>query len=428
MTTDSAKYELLSMTRLANTVQRLSLAKDIAEVMQIVRTVARELTGADGATFVLRDGNYCYYGDEDAISPLWKGSRFPMEICVSGWVMKHKVPAVIKDIYADDRIPHEAYRPTFVKSLAMVPIRTMDPIGAIGNYWAEYRQPTTEEISMLQALADITAVSIENIEVKNTLEEKVKERTKELLGFLHREKELNEMKSSFVSMASHEFRTPLSAILSSVFLAEQYTDAEQQDKREKHFSRIKSSVNNLVDLLNDFLSLDKLQQGIMETERVYFDLRNFLDDVIIELNGIKKAEQAIYYSHHGNTEVQLDKKVLRNVMLNLLSNAIKYSAKDVYLMTQVGDGKVIITVTDEGIGIPAEQQKELFKKFFRAKNVNNIQGTGLGLNIVKHYIDLLDGTIDFVSRENVGTTFTIVLPCENQTKKGDQGTCCSPEP
>jgi GAF domain-containing protein len=114
-------------------VQRLSLARTVGEVQELVRATARELCGADGAAFVLRDGPYCYYADEDAISPLWKGQRFPLETCISGWAMLHGRAAAIEDIYADERIPHEAYRPTFVKSLAMVPIRRIDPIGAIGN-------------------------------------------------------------------------------------------------------------------------------------------------------------------------------------------------------------------------------------------------------------------------------------------------------
>jgi GAF domain-containing protein len=141
------------MERLVQAVQELSLARDLEQVQQIVRTTARELVGSDGATFVLRDDEQCYYADEDAIEPLWKGSRFPMSACISGWTMLNKQPAVIEDIYADDRIPHEAYRPTFVKSLAMVPIRSLDPIGAIGNYWADGHLATPEEIKLLQALA-----------------------------------------------------------------------------------------------------------------------------------------------------------------------------------------------------------------------------------------------------------------------------------
>lgn len=169
-----------SSARLIEVVQELSLARDVPTLQQIVRTAARELTGADGATFILRDGGKCYYADEDAITPLWKGQRFPMEACISGWVMMHKQPALITDIYQDPRIPAVAYRPTFVKSLAVVPIRTLDPIGAIGNYWAHTHTPTEREVRLLQALADSTAVAMESIRIVSELEERVRSRTAEL--------------------------------------------------------------------------------------------------------------------------------------------------------------------------------------------------------------------------------------------------------
>jgi serine/threonine protein kinase len=174
--TDAAR----GVADLVEVVQRLSLARDLATVQDIVRRSARRLTGADGATFVLRDGDRCHYVDEDAIGPLWKGQRFPMSACISGWSMLNRRPAVIEDIYADDRIPYDAYRPTFVKSLVMVPIRTMEPIGAIGNYWAAPHQPTAAEVKLLQALADTTAVALENVRVFTELEDRVKARTAEL--------------------------------------------------------------------------------------------------------------------------------------------------------------------------------------------------------------------------------------------------------
>lgn len=173
-----------AMEQLIEVVQQLSLARDLETVMQIVRHAARRLTGADGATFVLRDGDKCFYADEDAISPLWKGQRFPMSACISGWVMLNRQPALIGDIYADPRIPADAYRPTFVKSLAMVPIRTLDPIGAIGNYWAELHRPAPEQVRVLQALADTTAVAMENVRIYAELEQRVQQRTSELQAIL----------------------------------------------------------------------------------------------------------------------------------------------------------------------------------------------------------------------------------------------------
>ncbi len=166
--------------RLLEAVQELSLARTLPDIQRIVRTAARELTGCEGATFVLRDNGKCFYADEDAIAPLWKGSRFPMEICISGWAMFNREAVIIPDIYLDNRIPHEAYRPTFVKSLVMVPIRQHDPIGAIGNYWSLERQPSAQEVSLLQALADSTSIAMENVALYAELEQRVLDRTAEL--------------------------------------------------------------------------------------------------------------------------------------------------------------------------------------------------------------------------------------------------------
>ena len=165
------------MARLLRAVQELSLARSLPEIQRIVRTASRELTGSDGASFVLRDDDMCYYADEDAIAPLWKGSRFPMDICVSGWAMLNREAAVIPDIYQDERVPVEAYQPTFVKSLVMVPIRKLDPIGAIGSYWAQQRQPTEQDVALLQALADSTSIAMENVQVYSELEARVRDRT-----------------------------------------------------------------------------------------------------------------------------------------------------------------------------------------------------------------------------------------------------------
>jgi diguanylate cyclase (GGDEF)-like protein len=160
-----------SSDSIVEVVQKLSLAKDLETVMFIVRKAARKFTNADGATFVLKRGNECFYAAEDAIAPLWQGKQFPMSVCVSGWVMQNKQSVVIEDIFSDERVPVEAYRPTFVKSLAMVPIRSADPIGAIGVYWAEHMKPSDEQLKLLISLADSTSVSMENIRLQRELNE-----------------------------------------------------------------------------------------------------------------------------------------------------------------------------------------------------------------------------------------------------------------
>jgi diguanylate cyclase (GGDEF)-like protein len=160
-----------SLTSLLGAVQKLSLARCVDDVQRVVRVAARELTGADGATFVLREGDRCFYADEYAIAPLWKGQKFPLEACISGWAMLNRQHVAIEDIYADDRIPHDAYRPTFVKSLVMVPIRRVDPLGAIGLYWASHHEATEKEIGLAQALADSTAVAMEHVKALGELKE-----------------------------------------------------------------------------------------------------------------------------------------------------------------------------------------------------------------------------------------------------------------
>lgn len=152
---------------LVTTVQELSLARDLPTLTYVVKKAARKCTGADGVTVVLNENNQCYYVDEEAIAPLWKGQRFPMHSCISGWVMEHKIAAVIRDVYQDSRIPHDIYRETFVKSLSIVPIRRIEPLGAIGAYSSKEYLPTDQELQLLQAIADVTAVAFENVQLNS---------------------------------------------------------------------------------------------------------------------------------------------------------------------------------------------------------------------------------------------------------------------
>ena len=240
----------------------------------------------------------------------------------------------------------------------------------------------------------------------------IKKLEEELLTLLEHEKKLNETKSRFVSTASHEFRTPLSAITSSVSLAEHYAQSGEFEKMKKHFNRIESSVKNLVDILNDYLSLDKIEQNKIQIEYVSFNLSEFCNEIIGEMSGILKEGQNIHYVHKGDEEVKQEKKILRNILLNLLSNAVKYSDKnkEIFLTTEVSTDKIIVSVRDNGIGISEKDQANLFQTFFRANNAVNIEGTGLGLTIVKRYVELLGGTINLKSKIGEGTTVNIELP------------------
>lgn len=261
------------------------------------------------------------------------------------------------------------------------------------------------------------------------LEQKVADRTHALMNTLEQlelskdelakalttERELGELKSRFVSMASHEFRTPLTTILTSATLIEKYPGSDQQDKRQKHLQRIRSSVNHLNDILEEFLSVGRLEEGKITANSVAVGLSGLIQEVVSDMQGMLKAGQTIQIDLACSDQVWLDPSLLRKILVNLLSNAIKYSGDHSIVLVQGGcaDQLLTLSVIDQGVGISKEDQEHLFERFFRAKNVSNTPGTGLGLHIVARYIDLMGGTVTLNSELNQGTTVTLTLPYEN---------------
>jgi two-component system, LuxR family, sensor kinase FixL len=234
----------------------------------------------------------------------------------------------------------------------------------------------------------------------------------ELRAALSKEKELNDLKSKFVTLASHEFRTPLSTILSSTNLIARYTSDDTQDKREKHLKKISQAVHNLNNILNDFLSLGKLDEGKIGYEPVDFALKDLMYDVTEQLEGMLKTNQRISLKIDEDFHLVNDKNMARNVLINLVSNAIKYSPENsvITLWAEPDDKNVKITVADQGIGIPESEHKNIFSRFFRANNAGAIQGTGLGLHLVHNYVEKMGGNVTFDSREGKGTSFYVRLP------------------
>lgn len=259
---------------------------------------------------------------------------------------------------------------------------------------------------------DVKNAHIETILVieKNITDKKKIEQ--EMQQSLEKERELNSLKSRFVSMASHEFRTPLTTILSSNTLLEKYSKTEDQEKRLRHIKKIKTSVHQLNDILNDFLSLDKIEEGIIEVQIDHFNIKEKCLDVIDNLEGVLKNGQSINFTLAGDPIISSDKNIIRIILMNLLSNASKYSHdhQEIDLKINTNENVLEITVTDNGIGIPLEEQTHLFERFYRAKNVTNIEGTGLGLNITQKFISLLSGSISFESIPTSHTTFTVQIP------------------
>lgn len=274
------------------------------------------------------------------------------------------------------------------------------------------------EMAVVRQKQELAEINLQIEKMNDELEQKVELRTKqleeskdELAKALSKEKELSDLKTRFVSMASHEFRTPLSTILSSASLVAKYTLGDEQEKRDKHIVRIKSAVSNLNDILNEFLSIGKIEDGKVVAHHSRFNIKELVTSIVGEIQGIAKQGQHINYSHTGRDVVDLDPSLLKNIIINLLSNAIKFSPENgIITITSRVDAEVVeLSIKDSGIGISKDDQEHLFERFFRGANVTNIQGTGLGLHIVGKYIELMDGQIAVASELEKGTTFTFTF-------------------
>ena len=282
------------------------------------------------------------------------------------------------------------------------------------------------EQNLVKKQNELEKVTFEIRKLNTELEKKVDERTHilkealekleqsqtELHEALDKEKQLNEIKSRFVSLASHEFRTPLSAVLSSAALISKYSKEDDQEKRDKHIGRIKDSVKHLNDILEDFLSLGKLDEGRIVTDPGEFNLKEMIDETLADVKVVLKPGQKFNFKYEGEEKINADKKLLRNILINLISNAAKFSeeASPITISATCDKEKNMITVADKGIGISKKDQEHLFTMFYRGSNVTNIQGTGLGLHIVKRYLTLINGTIDLQSTLGKGTSITVTFP------------------
>jgi PAS domain S-box-containing protein len=264
----------------------------------------------------------------------------------------------------------------------------------------------------VQSRTEALHKSVQELEKEVSDRKKAEEETRKAL---EKEREFNDLKSKFVSIASHEFRTPLSTILSSISLVNQYKQRSEFDKLDKHIARVRTSVHHLTGILNDFLSLGKLEEGKVEVVYEKINLYALFQDIIEEIKPSLKEEQYILLNLKVEDSVTSDPRILRNILFNLISNASKYSepGKVIEITITNAQHDLSIAIRDEGMGIPEEDHKHLFERFFRAGNVSNIQGTGLGLNIVKRYVELLKGTIAFSSAYKKGSTFTVTIPSSN---------------
>jgi signal transduction histidine kinase len=379
--------------QLLSVAGRLSACRDLASVMAVVRRSARELMRADGVTFVLREGEQVFYADEDAIGPLWKGRRFPASACVSGWAIAHRESVAIEDIYKDTRVPVEAYRPTFVNSLLMVPIRVEDPIGAIGAYWASHHLADSRQIALLESLAGFAAVAVANAELNQNAQDAIRAR------------------DEWLGIASHELKTPITPVRMNIQSALRAAASGRPTAVfVERLERALSSVDRLAHLVDRLLDYSRLSNTGFRPSRETVDLAAVARDVAEQLR--PQAERVgcrFEVDASGPVCGSWDRLLVEEVCTNLLSNAVKYGcSKPVVVEVSAAGGRARLVVRDHGGGIAAEHHERVFQPFARLDE--NAPGVGLGLWIVRQIVQAHDGTISIASAPGQGTSMIVELP------------------
>ena len=408
---EKASY-VWGLQQLVSVVQRLSLARDVESIIEIVRRAARNLVGADGAAFILREGDSCFYADEDAIGPLWKGRRFPLSSCISGWTMLNRQPAVIEDVYRDARIPHEAYRPTFVKSLVMMPVRTLAPVGAIGVYWARTHRATTGEVELLQALADSVAVAFESSELAASLEHRVTERTSELHRRSTELEVLNRELEAFSYSVAHDLRSPLITIDGfAQVLLESYGERLDGTGRG-HLERITVAARRMHRLINDLLEMSKVIRAPMHPMTA--DLSRIANEIV---RGLRQStpERNTSIALADGLVVEGDAGLLRIALENLFSNAWKFTSKTANARIEFGSrmdrsGRRAFFIRDNGAGFDPRYAANLFSPFRRLHPESQFPGSGIGLAMVQRIVHRHGGEIWAEAAVDRGACFYFTLP------------------
>lgn len=378
---------------LTQTVSALSGATTLDEITAIMTDAVRQLTGADGATFVLREDGRCFYVDENAIGPLWKGGRFPMSACVSGWAMIHRETAVIPDIYADDRVPIDSYEPTFVRSLAMAPIGLGTPVGALGAYWSETHVPDQRAVRKLEVLANSAAVALENLELRAEVVRRRSERD-DLENALH--------------TVIHDLRSPLGAMMG---YAELVMDASTDPEVRQFATAIWASGERVGDQIEQMLALYQITRGQPHPMRV--DLTEMAHRIADDFRASSPFRD-VKVQIEEDMVVLADPSLADILVRNLVGNAFKYSARADHAEVRIGRADhqqpySTFYVSDNGVGFDADEADRLFQPMVRLASAEDFPGTGLGLASVARIVDMHGGSVRAEAARDGGATFYFSL-------------------
>lgn len=391
------------MSELAIAVEKIASAATGEEVADIVRTAARNLSGADGVAVVLKDGDRVRYVDEDAVGPLWKGRDFPIEACISGWAILHDQTVIIDDIYLDPRIPIEAYRRTFVRSCVMTPVGRGDPFGCIGAYWAVVGRPSQEELDALDAIARATAVALQNLRLRQSLAQA-----------LRRAEESSRVKSEFLTNMSHEVRTPLNGVIGglAVLAGEEALTPRQADL----IRLLGDSTRQLEEVLRTIFDFARIQGDALQIDIQPVDVAaeiGLVVDFVTPRLVDKGLAMQVDLDPSLHVRAWTDGAALKRVIGSLLVNAVNFTpAGQITLKGRLERSVGVFEVTDTGVGIAEADQSRIFGDFSQldASSTRKVGGMGLGLSICRALLDKLGGEISVRSRPGQGSTFTIRLP------------------
>ena len=394
-----------AMRRLLRAVRDLAAAHDLTTVVEVVRHAARELVGADGATFVLRDEGFCTYVDEDAIEPLWRGQRFPLTECVSGWSMLHDQMAVIPDIHQDDRVPQGAYTSTFVRSMVMTPIGSPEAIGAIGTYWAAEHTATPDECELLQALADSTGVALESVRILRELEERVSARTAALEAS-------NRDLAAFAQVAAHDLKAPLATIAGYAQLLQEVEAHRLSSVGAGAVVTVRRQASRMNELIDAVLAYSSAATAPLETGPI--DFSELTENVLADLNGLI-ASRDPNIKIGGLPLGWGSGPLIERVLQNLIANAIQYGDQDapeVHIDGTTTTRTVHVSVSDNGCGVLPQERDSIFEMFTRGRASERSPGSGIGLAFARRVVSRHGGTLTVGDGPLSGACFTLTLPAE----------------
>lgn len=394
---------------LVQLIQSLSFARSLESVLAVVRDGLCGLMAADGIAFILRDGDCCFYAEEDAIgAPLgWKGARMPSATCISGWCMSHRTAVAIEDVGDDHRLAPtlDAYRASAVHSMAMVPVCNDDPVAAIGAYWRRRHLASPTEMAILGSAASAAALALSNTALVGSLQDALRQAE----ARADEAARANLAKSRFLAAASHDLRQPLQALHLLTSVLEQSASPTQSVVLEK----IGLALVGMGELLNGLLDLSRLEAGIIAPVLEPINLGAMLT-AVTERHQPQANEKGITVRVvPTRLRVVSDRTLLSSMLNNLVANAVRFTEHGSVLVgcRRSGDG-VRLLVCDTGIGIPSDHQDHVFEEFYQVDNAarDRTQGLGLGLSIVARTARLLGHAVDMVSRPGHGSTFSITLP------------------